>query len=105
MAKKYILHGQLSIASKLLDFVNNELLPGTGVTKKRFWDGLDKCVHELAPKNRKLLEFRENLQKKIDKWHINNKGKEFNLKDYENFLKEIGYLVKEGSDFLIETKM
>ena len=64
MAKKYILLGQLSIASELLDFVNNELLPGTGVTKENFWDGLDKCAHELTPKNRKLLEFRENLQKK-----------------------------------------
>ena len=64
MAKKYISLGQLSIASKLLDFVNNELLPGTDVTKENFWDGLDKCAHELAPKNRKLLEFRENLQKK-----------------------------------------
>ena len=64
MAKKYILLGQLSIASKLLDFVNNELLPDTRVTKENFWRGLDKCAHELAPKNRKLLEFRENLQKK-----------------------------------------
>ena len=65
MAKKYILLGQLSIASKLLDFVNNKLLPDTGVTKENFWNGLDKCAHELAPKNRKLLEFRENLQKKL----------------------------------------
>ena len=64
MAKKYILVGKLSVASKLLDFVNNELLPGTGITKENFWSGLDKCTHELAPKNRKLLEFRENLQKK-----------------------------------------
>ena len=74
MAKKYILLGQLSIASKLLDFVNNELLPGTGVTKENFWTGLDKYTHELAPKNRKLLQFRENLQKKIDIWHIDKKG-------------------------------
>ena len=57
--------GQLSIASELLDFVNNELLPGTGVTKENFWSGLDKCAHELAPKNRKLLEFRENFKKKL----------------------------------------
>ena len=64
MAKKYISLGQLSIASKLLDFVNDELLPSTGVTKENFWYSLDKCAHELAPKNRKLLEFRENLQKK-----------------------------------------
>jgi len=65
MAKKYISLGQLSIASKLVDFVNNELLPGTNVTKENFWSGLDKCVHELAPKNRKLLEFRENFKKKL----------------------------------------
>ena len=55
MAKKYIPVGQLSIASKLLDFVNNELLPGTGVTEENFWSGLDKYAHELAPKNRKLI--------------------------------------------------
>ena len=52
MAKKYILLGKLSISSKLLNFVNDELLPGTGVTKENFWSGLDKCAHELAPKNR-----------------------------------------------------
>ena len=63
MAKKYILLGQLSIAFKLLDFVNNELLPDTGVTKENFWNGLDKCAHELAPKNRKLLEFRKFTKK------------------------------------------
>ena len=104
MAKKYVLVGDLSIASELLNFVNNELLPGTGVTKKRFWDGLDKCVHELAPINKKLLYTRDEIQKKIDKWHIDNKGKEFNSKNYENFLKKIGYLVEEGKNFSIETK-
>jgi len=104
MAKKYILLGQLSIASELLDFVNNELLPGTGVTKENFWDGLDKCAHELAPKNRKLLEFRENLQKKIDTWHRDRKGKKIDIKEYSNFLVEIGYLKKEGKKFQIETK-
>jgi len=104
MAKKYVSLGHLSIASELLNFVNNELLPGTGITKKRFWDGLDNCVHELAPINKKLLNTRDEIQKKIDKWHIDNKDKEFNPKIYENFLKEIGYLVKERENFSIETK-
>ena len=104
MAKKYILVGKLSVASKLLDFVNNELLPGTGITKENFWSGLDKCTHELAPKNRKLLEFRENLQKKIDIWHKDKKGEKIDIKEYSNFLKEIGYLKKEGENFKIETK-
>ena len=104
MAKKYILLGQLSIASELLDFVNNELLPGTGIDKKNFWIGLDKCAHELAPKNRKLLEFRENLQKKIDIWHRDRSGEKIDIKEYSNFLVEIGYLKKEGGKFQIETK-
>ena len=104
MAKKYILLGQLSIASKLLDFVNNELLQDTGITKENFWNGLDKCVHELAPKNRKLLEFRENLQKKIDIWHRDRKGKKFDIKKYTEFLKKIDYLKKPGPDFKIKTK-
>jgi len=104
MAKKYIPVGQLSIASKLLDFVNNELLPGTGVTKENFWSGLDKYAHELAPKNRKLLEFRENLEKKIDIWHRDKRGKKINIKEYSTFLVKIGYLKKEGKNFQIETK-
>ena len=104
MAKKYISLGQLSIASELLDFVNNELLPGTDVTKENFWSGLDKCAHELAPKNKKLLEFRENLQKKIDIWHRDKKGEKIDIKEYSNFLVKIGYLKKEGKKFKIETK-
>ena len=103
MAKKYISLGQLSIASELLDFVNIELLPGTGVTKENFWSGLDKYAHELAPKNRKLLEFRDNLQKKIDIWHKDKKGEKIDIKKYSNFLEEIGYLKKEGNNFQIET--
>ena len=104
MAKKYISLGQLSIASELLDFVNNELLPGTGIAKENFWIGLDKCVHELTPKNRKLLEFRENLQKKIDVWHRDKKAEKIDIKEYSTFLSEIGYLKKEGEKFIIETK-
>ncbi len=103
MAKKYILLGQLSIASKLLDFVNNELLPGTDVTKENFWTGLDKCAHELVPKNRELLQFRENLQKKIDIWHRDKKGEKIDIKEYSNFLVKIGYLKKEEKKFQIET--
>ena len=104
MAKKYISIGRLSIATELLNFVNNELLPGTGINKKKFWYGVDKCTHELYIRNKNLLEFREILQKKIDIWHRNNKGKKFNTKKYFNFLKEINYLKKEGKNFSIRTK-
>ena len=101
MAKKYISLGLLSIADELLNFVNNELLPGTNVIKENFWSGLDKCAHELVPKNRKLLEFRENLQKKIDIWHRDRKGEKIDIKEYSNFLVKIGYLKNEGKKFRV----
>ncbi len=104
MAKKYVSVGQLSIASELLNFVNYELLPNTGINKKKFWSGLEKSAHELSSKNKNLLEFREILQKKIDIWHREKKGEKINKKKYLTFLKQIGYLKKEGKKFQINTK-
>ena len=100
----YSKKGKLSIATNLFEFINNELIPGTKINPEKFWKGFDKAIHELAPKNRKLLLVREEMQKKIDEWHIKRKGKEFDSKAYESFLKEIGYLVKSGPNFSIETK-
>ena len=63
-----------------------------------------KNCNELAPKNRELIKFRENLQKKIDDWHIKNKGNEFNLDEYKKFLMKLIILKEEGPDFSIETR-
>ncbi len=100
----YKSQGKLSVAEELLEFVNNELLPGTNLDPIKFWTGFDKAAHELSPINKKLLLIREEMQKKMDVWYIDNKGKEFNTKSYTNFLKEIGYLVNDGPNFSIETK-
>jgi len=104
MKEKYLIINNLSVSEKLLNFVNNELLPGTKIKKEFFWNKFDKYVHELSVKNKKLLEIRENLQKKIDDWHKNNKGKKINIKKYKEFLKKINYLKKAGSNFKIKTK-
>jgi len=101
---KKIDKGNLKVNHDLLEFVNDDLLPGTNIDPIKFWSGFDKAVHELTTINKKLLFIRDEMQKKIDKWHVDNKGKEFDTKAYENFLKEIGYLVKEGPVFSIETK-
>ena len=93
----------LKVAEDLLSFVNNELLKDTGISSNKFWSGFDKIVHELAPENKKLIQTRENLQKKIDAWHIKNKGEKIEVEKYKEFLIEIGYLKKEGPDFAIET--
>ncbi len=100
----YKSQNKLSVAEELLNFVNNELLPGTSIDSVKFWSGFSKAVYELAPINKKLLSTRDEMQKKIDKWHIDNRGKEFDKKSYESFLKKIGYLVKSGPSFSIETK-
>ena len=70
---------------------------------EKFWLNFDKAVHELAPENQRLIKVREDLQNKIDKWHLKNKGTQIKLEDYKKFLKEIDYLKDEGPDFKIET--
>ena len=103
MKKNYIDVNNLKISSELLDFVNEELLKGTDINPEKFWLGFDKCVHELSPKNKELIKIREDIQKKIDDWHIKNKGNEIKIEEYKKFLKEIGYLKDVGPDFKIET--
>jgi malate synthase len=93
----------LKISSVLFDFINNEILPGTNIKSDDFWNKFEKAVHELSPINRNLIKKRETIQKKIDDWHKDNKSKDFNKKEYIDFLKSISYIVKEEKDFKIET--
>ncbi len=102
--EQFIKIKNLSVSKILFDFINNELFKGLKIKKNHFWSGFDKAIHELAPKNKKLLTIRDKMQKNIDQWHIDNKDKKFDLESYKNFLKKIGYLVKEGENFSIETK-
>ena len=93
----------LKISSNLYNFINNEVMPGTEIDPDTFWDRFEKTVHELAPINKRLIQKREDIQKKIDEWHIKNKGKDLNKKEYTEFLKSISYIVEEKEDFNIET--
>ena len=104
MKDQFIKVNNLSVEKVLFDFVNKELLKGTSISSDHFWQGFDRVVHDLAPKNKKLLEDRETLQQEIDLWHKKNKPKKFDYKEYKNFLINIGYLKKEGPDFKIKTK-
>ena len=104
MTENYQSINNLKISENLLSFVNNELLKNVDISKEKFWLGFDKMVHELAKKNKELIEIRNKLQIEIDKWHIKNKGKKIDINEYKKFLKEIGYLKEEGPDFNIETK-
>jgi malate synthase G len=93
----------LMVAQELAQFIETEALPGTGVTVAAFWEGLAEMVRDFGPRNRALLEKREEIQTKIDAWHLARKGQEFDAAAYRAFLEDIGYLVPEGPDFQIET--
>ncbi len=103
MSVNYQNVNNLKISKELLNFVDTELLKDLNISSEKFWHGFDKTVHELAPKNKELIKFREDLQKKIDDWHIKNQGSDINIEEYKKFLKQIGYLKEEGSDFEIQT--
>ncbi len=104
MKENYIQIGGLSVSKLLSDFIDKELLKNTDITSSQFWIGFEKTINDLTPKNRELLETRETLQQEIDIWHKKNKSKQFEIEEYKKFLYDIGYLIKENSDFKISTK-
>lgn len=95
--------GDLKVDKALYDFVNNEVIPDSGVQAQEFWKGFAALVRTLAPRNAELLRKRDELQAKIDAWHRQNPGPGFDRKKYRIFLEEIGYLVPEGTPFAVST--
>ena len=93
----------LEVAPALLQFLNEEALPGTGVAAAPFWAGLAALLRELAPENAALLARRAALQARLDAWHRKYPGAAGFGANYEALLREIGYLVPEGSEFSIGT--
>jgi len=95
--------GALGIAPVFFDFVEQELLPAIDVEPAVFWAGLESLLTELTPVNRSLLAARDELQQKIDDWHMQRQGKAWKHADYVAFLKDVGYLTDAGKPFKIET--
>jgi malate synthase len=93
----------LAVARVLYDFINQEALPGTGVDQERFWSALAAIIADFVPRNRALLARREELQAKIDAWHLERRGQLFDAAAYRSFLEEIGSLEPEGPDFSATT--
>ncbi|ROL76070.1 malate synthase G [Pseudomonas vranovensis] len=96
--------GGLQVAKVLFDFVNNEAIPGTGVSAEQFWVGAEKIINDLAPKNKALLAKRDALQAQIDAWHQARKGQAHDAVAYKAFLQDIGYLLPEAADFQASTQ-
>ncbi|MDX0656943.1 malate synthase G [Sinorhizobium medicae] len=92
----------LKIDAGLHRFLVEEAMPGTGVDPERFFSAFSDLIHDLGPKNRALLVKRDELQAKLDGWYRDH-GAPVDMDAYEAFLKEIGYLLPEGSDFSVST--
>ena len=93
----------LKIDEGLVKFINEDAIPGTGLDKNHFWTEFSKVVHELAPLNKSLVQKREEIQKKIDEWHVSNKDNIIDKNKYKEFLKSINYIVEEKDNFKIST--
>ncbi|MCE2879770.1 MAG: malate synthase G [Comamonadaceae bacterium] len=94
---------RLQVDTQLHRFIEERVLPGTGVTNKQFWKGFDALVADLAPKNIDLLAERDRLQSELDAWHKANPGPIADMKAYRKFLQSINYLVKPPKKFKITT--
>ena len=102
----------LQIAANLCQFIDTQVLPGTGVTPAKFWKGFGAIVADLAPKNIALLAERDRLQTELDSWHKAHPGpvtagdpsKPSDMTNYRSFLERIGYLVESPKKARISTK-
>ena len=100
----YIDIAELKIAKPLYELVRNEISPGTGINGDEAWKGFAKIIDELAPVNRALLNKRDELQARIDAWHLEHNNEDMNCSAYKNYLYEIGYIKKTSGDFSIATE-
>ena len=91
----------LQVARSLYDLVKDEVAPGTGIPPDQAWAGFAEIVREFGPRNRALLARRDELQARIDAWHLERKGQPHDAAAYKRYLTDIGYLQAEGPDFVI----
>lgn len=95
---------QLHIDNTLYQFLQNEVLPHSGLDSDAFWEGFSQLVHDLAPKNRELLAKRDALQEQLDTWHKANPGPIQDMAAYKDFLSEIGYLLPQPEHVRVQTQ-
>ena len=93
----------LTLDQALYDFVEREVLPGTGVDPQQFWSGLARIIKDLGPDNQALLDKRDRLQAALDEWHKTHRGQIKDPAHYQKFLQDIGYLVTEPDHGEIDT--
>ncbi|MBN9411901.1 MAG: malate synthase G [Burkholderiales bacterium] len=103
MTARTPIHG-LQVATPLYRFIEDDVLPGTGVDSSKFWKGFDAIVADLAPRNIELLDERDRLQTALDTWHEAHPGPIADMQAYRAYLEQIGYLVKPPKGARATTK-
>ncbi|BDG43153.1 Malate synthase G [Parageobacillus caldoxylosilyticus] len=101
--EQYVKIGNLQVSTLLYEFINEEVLPGSGVDGKKFWKDFETLIADLTPRNKELLARRDEIQAKLNEWHKKHRGS-FDMEQYKAFLTEIGYLEPEVEDFEITTE-
>ena len=96
--------GGLKIAKVLYELVKNKITPDIGVDAEAFWTSFENILNDLSPVNKQLLSKRDDLQAKIDNWHLEDKNQPLDHQAYKAFLQDIGYLLPNGEDFQITTE-
>src|SRR5882724_5279488 len=94
----------LGVAQPLLDFVEREALPGTGVGTAAFWQGLATLLGRLSPRNKELLGKRDALQAQIDAWYAARAGQPVDVEAQIALLRGIDYLAPEPGPFKIDSR-
>ena len=93
----------LKVSKDLKDFLENEVLDGLDISSDHFWTSFEEILNEFSPRNKELLEKREDIQSSIDAWHIERRDSEHNHMEYKSFLEKIGYIAPRSGDFTITT--
>ncbi|GGE12817.1 malate synthase [Gemmobacter megaterium] len=99
----YVTRAGLQVAGELADFVERQLLPGLSLGADAFWQGFASLLADLAPENRRLLAVRDQMQARIDAWLTARRGQGWDNAAWQDFLREIGYLLPEGPEFSVAT--
>ena len=94
----------LQVATPLYRFIEDKVLPGTGIKSADFWKGFDEIVKDLSPTNAALLAKRDRLQLDLDKWHQAHPGPIKDMPAYRSYLNEIGYIDKVPDTVLATTQ-
>ncbi len=100
----YVTRAGIEVDPALADFVESEVLAPLSRNVDAFWQGFADLLGKFTPRNAGLLAKREDLQSRIDTWHLERAGQPHDAEAYRSFLESIGYRVPEPEPFEIDTQ-